>query len=170
MTAPGGRFRIRFEPPDLVERLRRGGAIMEKALDDALEDLARRVEAGAKKAAPKHTGHLQRSIGVRKPRKLAREVGSGLEYAPFVEFGTRPHWPPYAPIRDWVWLNRGKFGVSSKRDVNRIAVFVQRKIARSGTRPKPYFKPAWDAMVSDAKTVITQYAREALGRMGSGSP
>lgn len=171
--AEGGRLRIRFEPPDLVQRLRQGGAIMEDALSDALEDLARQMEGHAKKLVPKHMGGgggLAGSIAVDKPSKLTREVGSGLQYAPYVEFGTRPHWPPYAAIRDWTWLNRRKFGASGQRDVARIAKFVQRAIARRGTKAQPFLRPAFDEVQNNMVRVVTKYAQEALGRMGDGNP
>ena len=48
-------------------------------------------------------------------------IGSPLKYAPYVEFGTRPHWPPRAALLAWA-ASKG------------IEVFlVQRAIATRGT-------------------------------------
>lgn len=73
-------------------------------------------------------------------------VGSNLAYAPFVVLDTKPHWPPLAPILEWVRRNRlaGKYSVGTRRRIGRratreredlrVAWAIRRKISRVGTK------------------------------------
>lgn len=60
-------------------------------------------------------------------------VGSNVTYAPFVEFDTRPHWPPIAALRVW----------AERHHAN--AFLVARAISRHGTIGKHYLQKAFDA-------------------------
>lgn len=60
-------------------------------------------------------------------------VGTNVEYARFVHDGTRPHWPPRAPMAAWL---------AAKGGDPANAFLVQRAIARRGTPPKPYLTTA----------------------------
>ena len=60
------------------------------AIDDLMEHLAEQVEADAKIFAPTDTGALAASIRHEVNDGVFR-VGSDLEYALYVEEGTRPH-------------------------------------------------------------------------------
>jgi hypothetical protein len=59
---------------------------------------------------PIATGNLKASfdiIGSMDEKLIGYQVGTPLNvlsYAPYVEFGTRPHFPPFEPIRRWVEL------------------------------------------------------------------
>lgn len=66
-------------------------------------------------------------------------TGRGMGYAEFVEFGTRPHWPPVEPIRLWVLR---KLGVPAE-EVPGVAFLVSRKIARVGTPAQRMFEQGW---------------------------
>jgi hypothetical protein len=65
-------------------------------------------------------------------------VFSNLLYAPFVEYGTRPHLPPFDPIRKWV---HEKFQLSGKK-LDEVAAKVRWKIFRKGTSEKRYLRDA----------------------------
>lgn len=65
---------------------------------------------------------------------LRADVGATAAHAPYVEYGTFPHWPPFKPIREWVWLKRKDFGITPK-EVDSVAWAVCRKIATKGTEP-----------------------------------
>ena len=108
--------------------------------------------------APVHAGHTI-------------VVGSPVEYGTFVELGTRPHFPPYEPIRQWVELKKSQFTVLSigvsfesgravptrrgtKRiprnqeaaALDKIARAIQRSIARRGTKAKYVMRDALDEL------------------------
>ena len=75
-------------------------------------------------------GELWQSIGYAiNERELAVAVGSTAKHAPFVEFGTRPHKPPIAPLKAWCVI----------RELPESAAWgIQRKIARFGTPERPF--------------------------------
>lgn len=90
------------------------------------------IEAEAKKRSPVDTGRLRASIGSVVDVPGARAIiGTPVEYAAFVEFGTRPHWPPVAALQPW-----------ARRHGFPNAFLVARAIARRGTRAHPFMGPA----------------------------
>lgn len=66
------------------------------------------------------------------------KVGAGARHAPFVHFGTRPHWPPRAPLVRWA---KKKFGLTDQ-DAKRVGYLVARKISKKGTEAKPFLDHA----------------------------
>ncbi len=67
------------------------GAELETALDVAMEMASLFVEGAAKKLAPVDTGLLRTSINHRITKKAGKvngDIGTTVEYAPFVEFPT----------------------------------------------------------------------------------
>lgn len=65
-------------------------------------------------------------------------VGAGARHAEYLHFGTRPHWPPPEPIREWV---RKKLAVEAS-EVNSVAFLISRKIATDGTKAYPFLDDA----------------------------
>jgi hypothetical protein len=78
------------------------------------------------------TGNLRNSIiAETTPNGLSAEIGSPFPYAPYVEFGTRPHFPPMEALEDWARKHK-------------IPVFlVARAIAKRGLPARPYLNPAF---------------------------
>lgn len=62
---------------------------LDDELDETLQKMVLEIEAEAKKRCPVRTGRLRASIHTGKIRDRVYFVGSNVEYAPFVEFGTR---------------------------------------------------------------------------------
>lgn len=97
-------------------------------------------------------------------------MGGPQDYAAYVEFGTKPHWPPLKVLYRWVeekfkdvainirfqqgravptgrvarWNSNPSFGRS--RAIYQIARAVQRKIGMRGTRPARYMQLAIESM------------------------
>lgn len=94
-------------------------------------------------------------------------IGSPLEYAAYVEFGTRPHWAPLEPLIRYVeekiqphvlavavsFPGEGKHakpGRATKKmkgadrvvEIMRVARLIQLKIAKRGTRAQEYIAKA----------------------------
>jgi hypothetical protein len=90
-------------------------------------------ERRTKQMSPVDTGRLRASIRTDMDAGAVPQWASWLSnanYARFVEFGTKPHFPPTHALEGW-----------GKR--HGIAPFlVARKIARRGTRPKLMFSLA----------------------------
>lgn len=95
------------------------------------------VEGAARMRAPVDTGRLRNSITT-ELEKTRVVVGSNLHYAPHVEFGTRPHWPPLAAMQPWARRHGFPAGRAG-------AFLVARAIARRGTKAQPYMRPALEA-------------------------
>jgi hypothetical protein len=80
------------------------------------------------------SGELYESMIIEvKDQGLRIFVGSTSHYAPYVEYGTRPHFPPVSAIREWCRLK----GIPES-----AAYPIARKIAERGTPEQPFFAPA----------------------------
>lgn len=65
-------------------------------------------------------------------------------HAAHLEYGTRPFWPPLAPIKRWV-LRKGF--AEDEEEAEGIARAVQRKIAEEGIEPRGYMAKAFQRVV-----------------------
>ena len=89
------------------------------------------------------SGALSKSItGKVKQNGKWLEVSISLEdYWKYIEYGTRPHFPPVDKIREWIRvkpvlprpLASGKLPTE-----NQLAYLIGRKISKFGTKPKPF--------------------------------
>lgn len=108
------------------------------------------VQTSAKRLAPVDTGRLRSSITPEireESRRVIGVVGSNVIYAPYMETGTRPHWPPEAALEVW-----------AKRH-GTTAYIVARSIARKGTKARPYLQPAFDQNKERIQTIIGETVR-----------
>jgi HK97 gp10 family phage protein len=107
-------------------------------MDGAMKKATTVVTASAKRKAPVDTGLLRASI-TPSVKSSGKEtigiVGSNVKYAPFMELGTRPHFPPIAALETWA----RRHGMS--------AYVVCRAIARRGLRARRYLGRALDENV-----------------------
>src|SRR5262245_3364065 len=97
-----------------------------------IADLARR---NIKNIDAYATGAMYAGIQVTSsPGGLVFTVGCTEKYAPFVEMGTRPHFPPLDAIREWCRV----------RGIPESAAFpIARQIARRGLPERPFLFPAF---------------------------
>lgn len=99
------------------------------ALRDTADYLAELLEEEYIKKDKRASGTLIDSIDV-------KEIDNGFEvavladYAPAVEWGSKPHYPPVAPIRIWCARKLGDEGATWR---------VIHKIATKGIKPTPVF-------------------------------
>jgi HK97 gp10 family phage protein len=100
------------------------------------------------------TGDLHNSIQVQvSPQGLSVGVGSTAKYAPFVEFGTRPHFPPLEPIREWC----------RSRGIDVSAAFpIARAISERGTPERPFLYPAYKVGMRNHVTRIKKYVAQGM--------
>jgi hypothetical protein len=101
---------------------------VDRAVDRyAVGPLAEDIAEDAGRGAARDTGALRGSYGVVKPSEGVRHVGSSLEYADFVEFGTDPHeiLPKNAKALWWPG-----------------AAHPVRRVQHPGTRAQPTLRPA----------------------------
>jgi Bacteriophage HK97-gp10, putative tail-component len=102
------------------------------------------------------TGELYNSFVVTiSPQGLSVGVASKSPYAPYVEFGTRPHFPPLEPIRRWC-ISRG---------LPASAAFpIARAISERGTPERPFLYPAFKVGMRNHIQRIRKYV--SLGLKG----
>ena len=108
------------------------------------------VSGAAKRNAPVDTGVLRSSItpSVRSSGQgIVGVVGSNVEYAPYMELGTRPHWPPVAALETWA----RRHGIS--------AFLVARAIAKRGLKARRYLQKAFQQNVGRINHIFEDWVR-----------
>ena len=127
--------------PPMLEAMRRATLVVQRA---------------AKINAPVSDGRLRASI-TPEVRAQAREVvgvvGTNVKYAPYVEFGTRPHWPPFGPdssLARWSHLH----GIENP-------YLVARGIAAHGTKAVKFLERA----VTDNEEQIYRILGDAVAEI-----
>ncbi len=107
--------------------------LLAEPLRKLFTDASLRLERRAAQLTPKDTGILASKITHRidtSPVPMWGQAYTNVKYAPYVEFDTRPHWPPKAALEGWARRHH-------------IPVFVvQRAIARHGTKGHHMFERA----------------------------
>jgi hypothetical protein len=133
-----------------------GGRLTLDQFADLLEDMPKELEGavvrGLRSAALRGVGFVTEEIDASKPyppvnfgqlRQSTKwaplpkgaQVFNDAPHFPFMEYGTRPHFPPVAPLI--VWATR-KFGVD-EAEAEAIAWAVAKKIAKEGIEPRGFF-------------------------------
>lgn len=153
---------------------------------DELEVLAyeatRELEAAVAEETPHAHGTLRASY-ISHVQRLTDGIGvegitgTSLNYAPWVELGTRPHMPPLAPLIDWVkakGLDIGLIGKSkrarkSRDDVaERIARAIQWKIYHRGTEGAHMFEKGFNAVRPSIEARASDTMRRIAQRIAGG--
>lgn len=107
------------------------------------------VEGQAKSLAPVRTGNLRRSIGSTVAPIGGRPAGvifASAKYAPYVEYGTKPHTPPLGPIQRW----------AARKGLPGGAIWMA--IRRRGTKPHPFMEPA----LAQKREAVIQQIQDAM--------
>lgn len=107
--------------------------------DDFVVQLKNKLDSNGTNAS----GDLSKSIkGIVKQNGKYIVVSIQLnEYWKYIEYGTKPHFPPVDKIREWISvkpvlprpMKSGKLPTA-----NQLAFLIARKISKVGTKPKPF--------------------------------
>jgi len=118
------------------------------------------VTRAARKNAPVDRGPLRASIVpevVTRDKVVTGIVGSNREYAPYMELGTRPFWPPWRPLYEWaVRKMRG-----DRKAAGALAAGARLAIAARGIKAKRYLQRA----IEDNSARIKRIIEQAVGRI-----
>lgn len=151
---------VSLEVQGLIEAQRRAEQAIRdlrgSAMLNAVRDCVLLVQRGAKINAPVDTGRLRSSITPEVRQDAAGVigvVGTNVFYAPYQEFGTRPHWPPVSALE--VWAERH----------HTSAFAVARAIATRGTVARMFLQRA----VEDNKARIRQRIERACAQIAGGA-
>ena len=138
----------------VIKKLNKIAAGVEPAgLVKPMRDSTLLVTRDAKKLSPVDTGTLRSSIApdiTLKAHGIEGAVGSPLKYAPFVELGTRPHFPPLSALQ--VWARR--HGVSARA--------VQLAIGRRGTKANEFLKGALENNTNEIYRTFDDYVKDLV--------
>ena len=120
------------------------------------------VERVAKKKAPRDRGRLRASITpeVRSlaPKTIRGVVGSNLKYAPYQELGTKPFWPPWAPLFEWARRKtRGNLQAAGA-----LATAARKAIARRGIKAIRYLQGALEDREEQIKRILSRAVDEIV--------
>lgn len=122
-----------------------------EALDSAVQKTAFQVERSAKQNAPVDTGTLRASLRTVQTGTAEYAVGTNVEYAPAVEYGTDPH--VITPDGDFLYFEGRGGHLIRKRSVN-----------HPGTPAQPFLRPALNEHESDLEANIAAAIRDLADR------
>ena len=114
----------------------------ERMVGVVVEEINKPNPAEGVQHAAVDTGELQRSVKSTGTSDGAL-VSVDAPHAPYMEFGTRPHFPPPEPIAEWAYR---KGLADDEEEAMRIALAICRTIARWGMNPRHYMARAVDTM------------------------
>jgi len=133
------------QAPELVAREMTAATTEAQLL--LLREVKERTPTGA-------TSALRESIHadapLRESERIMGIVGTSIAHAVPVELGTRPHFPPIAPLVDWV---RAKLGITDDDEATGVAFSIARKIALRGTLAIGMFHRGLTARESDIQRI-----------------
>lgn len=143
-----------------------GGAELRRVMNDPnlvrgplqvfLRKAAFVAESNMKQEAPVDTGRLRSSI-MTQIEPLRAAVGPTVTYAPYVEYGTRPHWPPKGALQPWA----GRHGFPAGAKGDWLVRFI---IFKRGTKPHPYVRPAAKKSEPEIKMLFKQLIADIRAR------
>lgn len=119
-------------------------------VNNEIKDAGRSWEQGAKRMAPKDQGRLYGEIHATSTRPLTTEIVVNIDYAPYVEWGTKSKVRVPSDIADYAAQFKGKGTAGSARKfiyawckrkgIPEEAWFaIYRSIMINGIRPHPFF-------------------------------
>ena len=144
-------LRIKVEGAKRLQEALKDPKLLKGPIADFLKKSAFYVEGSAKEKVPVDTGRLKASISS-KVKTTEAEIGTNVFYAPYVEFGTRPHFPPSSALEGWA--RKHGFGPGG-------GFLVARAISRRGTKKQPFLVPA----LQGAKSAIDGFLKEAINKI-----
>lgn len=159
--------RHRVTLPRFAQALARMGPELERAvivsLQSSATDLDGRVLQEIDNADPfpaVDRGELRNSRDVDNTARGA-VVAVKAPHAAIIEDGTRPFFPPIAPLAAWA---KRKGLATSDEEARSIGFLIARKISKDGIAPRHYFAKAFRRFVQSG--VVIQHLRRELHRIG----
>lgn len=148
---------------------------LNEAEDIALDELSAGVweaellfERVVKEGTPVGVGGgagLRGSIAAHLPRRVDNGViglvGTSAIHALPVELGTKPHFPPIAPLELWVQKKLGIEGPEAKG----VAFAIAKTIAKRGTKGVKMFEKAFNSTEGSMQQILTDAVRRIADRL-----
>ncbi|SRR6266568_5603906 len=134
-----------------------------------MEKIGLRGEYLVKREAPKAFGRLASSVfpHLEQDANILTEIitnGPPADvYGTPVNFGSRPHFPPYEELIPWV---KKKFGATDEKTARSIAFLIARKISQQGTDPNNFYGRAFEVLSEEAADIMKRQIGEAFEEAG----
>lgn len=142
-------------PEDVVETLAELESELEQRLLEAMETAVLLIESSAKQLAPVDTGRLRSSIASEVVRiaddVLEGHVGTNVDYAEEVEFGTSAH-TITADSGVLAWETEGE-------------THFARSVQHPGTEPQPFLRPAVEQHRGDIRQLFVDAVDDAIAEV-----
>ena len=129
---------------DFKELYRRHTKKREEEILAARDRTAKRALVRLKERAPRALGSLADSLELVLTEKTARIISDAPHFRA-VDDGSRPHFPPIAPLLEWCALKGLDPGV---------AYAIQQKIGAEGTKPTNFTRDAFDQVLQILKDEV----------------
>ncbi len=137
---------IEFRVPDVPLFNGQAQKVVDEEMRQALNAGVLHLKGQIQPATPVGvTGNLRGGVQTSVTGEAVSLVGrvfDAVSYALPVEGGSRPHFPPVAPLQLWV---RRKLGITDEREARSVAFLICRAISRRGTPAVRMFQNAWEA-------------------------
>ena len=121
----------------------------------AADKVVRNIKSQIKKQDLIASHEMIDSTGRRKIPGMGYRVFVDAPHARHVEYGTRPHTPPFQPLLDWA-VAKGF------RDPHAVAAAVVRKITKEGTKPTHFTRIAIDRALKRKRSYIPRLFRNLM--------
>lgn len=160
---------VRVEAEGLRRLMAKAPAIMMEELAGGVTEASMLAEREIRERTPTSgAGLLRESIGAM-PVEFVESgarggVATSLSYAAPVETGSKPHFPPVAPLTDWVERKLGLKGAEAKG----VAFAIARKIAKEGTTGAFMFRDGFAAVETQIFEIIGAAVERATARIAAG--
>jgi len=118
----------------------------DKMIFKSLHEGSDLVVSQAKALAPSDMAELRGSINKNVTAKNAVS-GTNIDYAPYVEFGTRPHAAPISALQGW----------ADRHGIPVGAVWMS--IKKKGTKAQPFL---WPAFTGNIKNIIAVFRKNGI--------
>lgn len=118
-------------------------------IDAALDDIVDFAFEKSQESCPVDEATLKKSGRIER-LYLNKKIIYDAPHAAYLEFGTRPHMPPVAPLIAWA---KRVLRVSDA-EAKSIGWAIAKKIAEKGTEPQPYLRPGVDYAVPKAEEIF----------------
>jgi hypothetical protein len=88
-------------------------------------------------------------------------IGTPAKYGESLEFGSRPHFPPVAPIQHWV---EKVLGISGK-EAKSVAFLIARAISKRGTKARSMFGKSLEKRQAQILRILEQIPSDITKKM-----
>lgn len=124
---------VKLDIEPFRHELQKYGVNMQKEVAKLVEDVILKIDKRTKEDTPVNFGGLRNSWRFKVSPESANILGeeyTDLNYAKYVEEGTKPHWPPLDPLQTWA---KYKFKLDWE-EAKQAAYLIGRAISVKGTK------------------------------------